>query len=66
LDELTLIQRHLEQLEAEILQVIEHSREGKILTSIPGIGSLQAAIIISALGNSANFERPSQLKSYFG
>jgi hypothetical protein len=64
--ELELIQRHLEQLEAELTHIVEHSREGKILTSIPGIGPVQAAAIISSIGNIANFERASQLKSYFG
>jgi transposase len=51
------------QLEAEIVQVIERSREGKILTSIPGIGLQAAATLIAMIGNSANFERASQLKS---
>lgn len=64
--ELDLIQRHLEQLEAEMTQVVEHCREGQILLSIPGIGPLQAATIIALIGNIANFSRPSQLKSYFG
>ena len=49
-----------------MVQVVEHSREGMILTSIPGIGVIQAATIIAAIGNSANFDRASQLKSYFG
>lgn len=64
--ELELLQRHLEQVEIEITQIVENSREGKILTSIPGIGPIQAATIISSIGNIANFERASQLKSYFG
>ncbi len=64
--ELERIQAHLEQLEREMVQVIEHSREGKILTSIPGIGPIQAAAILASIGTSANFERASQLKSYFG
>jgi transposase len=64
--ELELIQIHLEQLETEMTHVIEHSREGKILTSIPGIGPTQAAAILASIGNIANFERASQLKSYFG
>lgn len=66
IEELKLIHTHIEQLEAEMTLVIEHSREGQILTSIPGIGAIQAAIIIAYIGNIANFERPSQLKSYFG
>jgi transposase len=64
--ELELLQRHLEQVELEITQIVENSRDGKILLSIPGIGPVQAATIISSIGNIANFERASQLKSYFG
>ena len=64
--ELKLLGDHLEQLETEIVQVVEHSREGTILTSIPGIGPQAAATLIATIGTIANFERPAQLKSYFG
>ncbi|HLZ62990.1 MAG TPA: transposase [Ktedonosporobacter sp.] len=66
LEELALLQCHLEQLEAEMMQIIEISREGQILLSVPGIGPIQAAIILAMISNIANFSRPSQLKSYFG
>lgn len=64
--ELKLLEEHLAQLEAEIVQVVEQSREGKILTSIAGIGPMAAGALIATIGNIANFERASQLKSYFG
>lgn len=64
--ELRLIQLLLEQLETEITQVVEHCREGQIVLSIPGIGPISAATILASIGNIANFERASQLKSYFG
>jgi Transposase IS116/IS110/IS902 family len=64
--ELNLIAEHLAQLETEIAQVVESSREGKILMSIPGIGPQAAATLIAMIGNIANFERASQLKSYVG
>jgi transposase len=66
IEELDLIHRHLEQLESEMTQIVLASREGKILLSIPGIGPIQAAVIIAMIGTIANFERPTQLKSYFG
>jgi hypothetical protein len=56
----------LEQLEAEICQVVEHCREGQILTSIPPIGPISAAAIIAAIGSIANFKSAADLKSYFG
>ncbi len=64
--ELKMLQEHIEQLETEIHQVVEQSREGQILTSIPGIGTIQAGAIISAIGNILNFEHASDLKAYFG
>jgi Transposase IS116/IS110/IS902 family len=64
--ELKLLEEHLTQLEAVIIQIVEESREGKILTSIPGIGPMAAATLIATIGNIANFERAAQLKSYFG
>ncbi len=66
LEELALLQYHLEELEAEMMQIIEISREGQVLLSIPGLGPIQAAIIMAMIGNIANFSRPSQLKSSFG
>ncbi len=64
--ELKLIAEHLQQVETEMIQVVEHCREGKILTSLPGIGPQAAAALIATIGTSANFERAAQLKSYFG
>src|SRR5260370_25138027 len=61
-----MLQEHIEQVDSEIRRSIEQSSEGKILTSIPGIGSIQAAAIIAAMGNVLNFERASRLKAYFG
>jgi transposase len=64
--ELQVLQEHEHQLDREILQVIAHAREGQILTSIPGIGPIQAAAIIAAVGNIRNFHKASELKAYFG
>jgi transposase len=64
--ELRLLQEHIQQLDTEISQIVAPSREGQILTSIPGIGLVQAAAIMAAVGNILNFERACDLKSYFG
>ncbi|GAC1653162.1 MAG: hypothetical protein NVS4B12_24840 [Ktedonobacteraceae bacterium] len=66
IEELELIRKHLEKLETEMTQIVKNSREGQILMSIPGIGAIPAATMIAMIGNIANFERPSQLKAYFG
>ena len=64
--ELDLIGQHLAQLEAEMIHMVGTSREGKILTSIPGIGPLAAATLIALIGNIANVERASQRKLVCG
>jgi transposase len=64
--ELEVLQEHLAQLEAEILQVVEHWREGQILTSIPAIGPIEAATIMASIGHLDNFTSAAHLKSSFG
>jgi len=66
IQELALIGQHIAQLEAEMVKIVERCREGKILTSLPGIGPLAAATLIALIGSIANFERAAQLKSYVG
>jgi transposase len=64
--ELQLIQEHLAFLQTEITDIVTNCREGQILLSMPPIGAIQAATILATLGNIANFEKASELKSYFG
>jgi transposase len=64
--ELRLIQEHLAKLEEEIASIVTNCREGQILLSMPPIGPMQAATIIATIGHIANFEKASELKSYFG
>jgi hypothetical protein len=64
--ELRLIQTHLAQLDTEISRMVAEAREGRILTSIPGIGPIQAATLMAAIGNIANFRSAAALKAYCG
>jgi hypothetical protein len=64
--ELRLLQEHVQQLDVEIVKLVERSREGQILTSMPRIGPIQAAAIMAAVGNVLNFENGAALKAYFG
>jgi transposase len=64
--ELHLIQEHMERLDAEVGQIVEQSREGQILLSIPPIYPTYAAAILATIGHIANFEDAGHLKSYFG
>ncbi|GHO60563.1 IS110 family transposase [Ktedonobacter robiniae] len=64
--EMRLIQEHIERLDLEIAQIVEHSREGQILLSIPPIYPMYAAAILATIGHIANFEDAGHLKAYFG
>lgn len=64
--ELRLIQEHLALLQTTITDSVTTCREGQILLSMPPTGPIQAATIIATVGNIANFEKASELKSYFG
>jgi hypothetical protein len=63
--ELRMLQEHIQQLDTEIEKIVEQSREGKILQSM-GLGPIQAAAVISTIGNILNFRKASELKAYFG
>lgn len=64
--ELRLMAEHIERLEQEITQIIARSREGRILTSIPPIGPIQAATLLAAIGHIDNFRNAAALKGYLG
>jgi transposase len=63
--ELYLLQEHVAQLEQEIAVIVEQTREGQIVHSF-GIGPIQAATILAAIGSIDNFPNAGSLKSYFG
>ena len=64
--ELRLLQAHIAELDAEIKDIVATSRDGRILTSIPVIGPLQAAAIIAAIGHIENFVSAAALRAYCG
>ena len=66
IDELRILEKHCDELDAEIEQIVSNSREGKILLSLPAIGAIAAGEIIAAIGCIDNFERASKLRGYFG
>jgi transposase len=64
--ELHLLQEHLTPIDAEVAQILEHAREGRILLSMPWLGHSSAAAILAAIGNIDNFASAAALKAYFG
>jgi Transposase IS116/IS110/IS902 family len=63
--ELELMHEHIVDLEREIQAMVDQAREGRILTSIAGIGPVQAATLIAAIGHIDNFPTAA-LKAYCG
>jgi transposase len=66
IEELLMQQRNIARLEAQIDAVVASSREGQILTSIPGIGTHIAAVLMAAIGNVRNFPTDGDLKAFLG
>lgn len=64
--ELQLLQEHLTQIDERIAEILQTTREGRILLSMPGVGTFSAAAILSAIGNIRNFPNAGSLKAYFG
>lgn len=64
--ELKLFREHLAAIDAEITAIIEESREGKILLSMPSIGPIQAASILASIGTITNFPSAAHLRKFFG
>jgi len=65
IQELRLLQQHIEQLESEIKTIVDQAREGTILLSM-GIGPIQAATIIATIGSILNFPNAGTFKAYCG
>jgi transposase len=66
IEELLMLQRNIAKREAQIEAVVTTSREGQILTSLPGIGSQIAAVLVAAIGNVLNLPTAGDLKAYLG
>jgi transposase len=64
--ELKLIYANLKEIDKEVATILQDSREGQILLSIPGMGNTTAATILAAIGSIENFKSAGHLKSYFG
>ena len=64
--ELRLLREHQDQIDTEMAALLAHSRDGRILMSLPGIGATSAAAIIAAIGTIDNFPTAAKLKAYFG
>jgi transposase len=66
IEELQLHQAHVTTLETVIAEAMEHSREGLILASMPGVGSVLASSLLAGIGSINRFPSASKLRGYCG
>jgi transposase len=66
IEELLMLKANIAKLDAQIEVVMASSREGQILTSVPGIGTQIGATLIAAIGNVLNFPTGGDLKAFLG
>ena len=64
--ELQLLNNHVAELDMQIGEILSTSRDGQILTSFTGVGTVQAAMILSTIGSIANFDSAAKLRGYMG
>ena len=64
--ELRLLREHLSELEGEITTVVEQSREGQILRSLPGVGRLPLPVLLRPSARSITFPLPPNLNPISG
>jgi transposase len=64
LEQLTLLEQQLDELDAEIEAVMQ--RLPQYLTSIPGIGPVTGATILAEIGDVQRFDTPEKLVAYAG
>ena len=66
IQELRLLQTHLQELDDDITHLVAQAREGRILCSIPAVGPIQAGTILAAIGHIDNFPSAAALRAYCG
>lgn len=64
--QLRLIEHQIDILDATIARLVDTSREGQIVMSIPGIGHITAGTLIAAIGSIKRFPTAAKLKTYCG
>lgn len=66
IDCLLLLYKQIDEVETLIEETITPTREGCILMSFPGVGTISAAILMSYIDSIAHFDNPKKLRSFLG
>lgn len=65
-DDLRLLQRRISEIEGDINGLLEKHEIGKLLKTIPGIGSQTSARIVAEVGDPSQFASSSTLAAFIG
>lgn len=66
IEAIRLLRTQLEALEAKITAIVQMSREGQILLSLPVLGPIHAATFIACVGNIRNFPNVATFRKFCG
>jgi transposase len=65
-EDLETLRKRLKRLDGEVASTLQQHQVGQLLTTIGGIGTTTAAMIIAELGDPARFDSASALAAYVG
>jgi len=60
------VEKQLEEMEKRIQEVVKETEEMKLLTTIPGVGSILSIVMALEIGDVSRFPSPAHLASYAG
>lgn len=63
---LTYVEGQLEELEKRIKEAVKTTEEMKLLTTLPGVGTILSTVIALEIGSVDRFPRPESLANYSG
>ena len=66
LDHLKVLDKQVDEIEAQIVAWHRQSADSKKLDQIPGIGPLTASVLVASLGDARSFESGRQVAAWLG
>ena len=61
-----LVRKQMAELDTRIAALVERCPEAKVLTTVPEVSTLSAAVIVSELGTPQSYEHPRQVLKLAG
>jgi transposase len=63
---LDALDTRIKTVDTKLVDLVSHSRDAKLLMTIPGINVMVAQGLLAAIGDIARFDSPQKLTAYFG